>query len=519
VSWPNRPHASPHGDGRDPTIAPRHAEHSARRARRAPRPSVSRTPMMSHTLLPSTARRARLVRRGHAAARALLLAPTLATLAMLAAACSDVTSAPRVADPSRATATTGEIFNLPAGLTEADVRAHVIAPRHVADARLEDNDPAREISLPAFAAPSLDRVAAPGTTVANVPTVDLGAMGLYIHKALKDSVTGYMLEVRQNGVLVHVGQWNWAQTPANAGTGWSENTRMHVASVSKFLTAVALVKALDAKGISYDAKMVDYLPSYWAKGSNVGQISFRNLLQHSSGFKGYGSASDYLTMKSAVAAGVLAADVGNSNNYQNLNYGLMRILIPIITGSISKYTVYSYFPPSNDLSWDAATVSQYKSYMQANVFTPAGVSGPGFSPVYDGKNALAYKAAYALNHEAGWNSGDLSSVAGGAGWRITVKQLLSVMHHVRRMNTIISASKAQYMLDNYFGIDQRISTAAGLLYNKNGAWSQNGKMEQSVAYFLPNGMELALFVDSPIGTTGFSLRGLVKDAYVASLTY
>ena len=27
------------------------------------------------------------------------------------------------------------------------------------------------------------------------------------------------------------------------------------------------------------------------------------------------------------------------------------------------------------------------------------------------------------------------------------------------------------------------------------------------------------FVHSPIGNTGFSLRGLVKDAYVASLTY
>jgi len=32
---------------------------------------------------------------------------------------------------------------------------------------------------------------------------------------------------------------------------------MHLASVSKYLTAVGLVKALDAKGISYDAKIID----------------------------------------------------------------------------------------------------------------------------------------------------------------------------------------------------------------------------------------------------------------------
>ena len=30
-------------------------------------------------------------------------------------------------------------------------------------------------------------------------------------------------------------------------------------------------------------------------------------------------------------------------------------------------------------------------------------------------------------------------------------------------------------------------------------------------------MELALFVNSPIGTAGFSLRTIVKDAYVNSL--
>lgn len=70
-----------------------------------------------------------------------------------------------------------------------------------------------------------------------------------------------------------------------------------------------------------------------------------------------------------------------------------------------------------------------------------------------------------------------------------------------------------------FGIDQIIPTAAGKLYNKNGAWGTgDGRTEQCVAYFLPQGMELAALVDSPIGTTNFSLRGIVKDAYVNSLS-
>ena len=468
---------------------------------------------MSHAL-PSvpTALRASLARRGSAAIRTLALAPTLA---MLAVACSDVASAPRAADPA-----SGEIANLPAGVTAAEVKSHVIAPRHLDGVQTEDNDATREVQ---FRAPWLERRGAAisadvtPTTSADLATVNLGAMGLAIHKALKDSVTGYMLQVRQNGVLVHVGQWNWSQTPSNAATGWNENTRMHVASVSKYLTAVGLVKALNAKGISYDAKIIDYLPTYWSKGSNVGQITFRQLMQHTSGFMGYGSASDFSTMKGAVAAGVPAAAIG-TGNYQNLNFGLMRILIPIINGTMSKNAVFNW-PLSNDGTWDASTVSQFRTYMQNAVFTPAGVANVGFSPGA-GARALAYKAAFALNQEGGWDSGDLASVSGGAGFRLSPKELLNVMDHVRRRNTIIPAATAQYMLDNFFGIDQKINTAAGPLYNKNGLWRNGGtysKTEQSVAYFLPNGMELALFVNSPIGVTGFSLRGLVADAFKASL--
>jgi hypothetical protein len=95
------------------------------------------------------------------------------------------------------------------------------------------------------------------------------------------------------------------------------------------------------------------------------------------------------------------------------------------------------------------------------------------------------------------------------------------MNHARRKGTIVSAQKLQYMLDNAFGIDQIIPTAAGNLYNKNGAWGTGDRRtEQCVAYFLPQGMELAVLVNSPIGPNdpAFSLRGIVKDAYVNSLS-
>ena len=60
------------------------------------------------------------------------------------------------------------------------------------------------------------------------PKVDLGALGLTIHNALRSDVTGYILHVRRKGKLVHVGRWNWAQTPADRGKGWTRHTQMHL---------------------------------------------------------------------------------------------------------------------------------------------------------------------------------------------------------------------------------------------------------------------------------------------------
>jgi CubicO group peptidase (beta-lactamase class C family) len=194
--------------------------------------------------------------------------------------------------------------------------------------------------------------------------------------------------------------------------------------------------------------------------------------------------------------------------------------MPIINGDVSKGTNFAFPPLDQDVGWDAVTLHHYRSYMQANVFTPAGVSGAGFAPLPVGQHALAYP--FPPGGANGWNSGDLASMAGGAGWRLSCKELLDVLDHVRRRNTIVSAQKAQYMLDHHLGIDQIITTPAGKIYNKNGSWGKGAKpdtkVEQCVAYFLPGDMEVVAFVNSPIGPNGFSLRGIIKDAFVSALT-
>jgi CubicO group peptidase (beta-lactamase class C family) len=164
--------------------------------------------------------------------------------------------------------------------------------------------------------------------------------------------------------------------------------------------------------------------------------------------------------------------------------------------------------------WDAVTLSHFKAYMQANVFTPAGVANAAWAPAAGG--ALAYRQPHA--GQPGWSSGNLASVAGSDGWRLSVEELLGILDHVRRRNTIVSPQTAKTILDSRFGIDVITATPAGRTYAKSGYWGNAGRVEQCGAFFLPEGLEAVLFVNSPIGADDSSLRGLVQDAYEGSLS-
>jgi CubicO group peptidase (beta-lactamase class C family) len=389
---------------------------------------------------------------------------------------------------------------MPKGLTVAKAKTHVIAPAHTRNVEMEE-EPSREVTFAVTKKPVKYKLN---------PKLNSADFLRDVHSALKDNTAGYILQVRQNGNPVFGTVWNWAQTPANLSLGWTGNTRMHIASVSKLLTAIGLVKLLDSKGISYDAKIHTYLPAYWQKGNNIDQITFRHLLIHRSGWSGDSSASDYAFMKNRVSQGV--PKPGENGDYENMNYGLMRILIPVINGDIS----INYSPPApldKDMFWDAFTIAFYKEYMQDNVFTPAGVANAGFAPLPIPTNSAF---AYAFPAGNGWNSGDLQTVAGGAGWRLSINEVLNVMNHVRRRNTILSAAQYQSMMNNNFGLNGDVDTPVGKMYFKKGRWHSGGRTEQCVAYFLPNDMEMVIFVNSPVSIQGFNLHNLIRDIYLNS---
>ncbi len=383
-------------------------------------------------------------------------------------------------------------------------RAHVIRPKHVVGVQMDTGVPAR--------ARRIDLVAKT-RKISLKPRLNIDAFGPALHGKLSPYVNGYAWQIRRKGTPMHTGLWGWARSPANGSRGWTLDTRMHIASVSKLMTAMAMAHKLRGANRDVTERIRHYLPDYWSLGEKIEDVAFRHLLDHTAGFRVPNSDTDFSTMKSAVAGGV--AGTFGKYGYENANFALCRILIPVLHGWINQADTHG---SATDHIWDVRSTLRFREYCNTYVFGPSGVADVDFEP---GPNdALAYDSG---GTQPGWNSGDLQTVCGGAGFRMSVNEVLDVMGTFRRSGTILPTSQVQPFLDQMLGLDQRIDTAAGSLYNKNGAWGPDAtRLEQSVAYFLPGDMELCLFVNSPIapktpGGDPQSLRGLVKDAYIENL--
>jgi CubicO group peptidase (beta-lactamase class C family) len=379
----------------------------------------------------------------------------------------------------------------------ATIRAHVMRPAHVLGVTSDRGIEVEPAPTPA------------GLAAGEQPEEFLGyqfnpdGFVSALQAAFDNSVAGYAMGLNRSGLTMRRLAWGWAHEPWDTAEAWTPDVRQHVASLSKQPTAMAMVRALNEAGLTPDTPIIGYLPDYWGKGPNVDQITFANLMTHTSGLA-YGidtSEMDFEFMKAQIAAGT--TDLGQFW-YQNMNFGLCRILIPTVAGNISPDTLV---PPSIiDTYWDAITLNAYQKYVQANVFAPSGVTDATF--VHEPDDALAYNFPVS---GTGWNSGDLTTLIG---WHMTVDDVLKVMGTFRRAGTIVSPEQAQTMLDSRFAIDTTAKTQLGTLYAKNGGFQDSvGQVEQGVLFYLPEDMELVVLVNSPIGSPAQSLFEAVYEAF------
>ncbi len=68
-----------------------------------------------------------------------------------------------------------------------------------------------------------------------------------LNTALANNTAGYVMQLRRGGQPIASAQVDWAQEPSDGSESWAQAVRMHIASCSKLITAIAMARTLAAQ--------------------------------------------------------------------------------------------------------------------------------------------------------------------------------------------------------------------------------------------------------------------------------
>ena len=179
---------------------------------------------------------------------------------------------------------------------------------------------------------------APVATPSALP-IDLDMFKANLQAEFNGKFVGWAFAVARNGKVRRAGAGGFARLPDDGNKPMSSWTRQNVASVTKTITAIAVLQLLEKNGLTLATHIAPYLPADWPRGygfQNGNSLTFKQLLTHKSGlnqrYKGMTQAqkdiwgNDWDGLKYIVEKGVKAKDVGTWG-YKNANYALFRIII------------------------------------------------------------------------------------------------------------------------------------------------------------------------------------------------
>jgi hypothetical protein len=315
---------------------------------------------------------------------------------------------------------------------------------------------------------------------------------------------GYCYMIFRNGSSVHSGAADWAQLPDDpepeaGGIHWRHSVPMNVGSVSKFVTAIAVVRLLLEKNIRSTRPVYDFLPKYWRPHFTLNSISFDKLLGHRSGLgralnpnnmlNSNSGPGDFAAAKTYVFTGGPQDD---QFDYKNLSYAVLRVLFATLTETLpSDFNGASSTDPTGDLFWDVASAGAYCGYVNDNVFAPADIAPRGFTP--DGDAAKAYSTPPEVPGARLFSG---YTGIGPGGWHLSIGELVRLLDAFRS-GSILPRWRAEQLLYNLYGLDQAIATRAGTVYTKGGReLDGEGRGMDSAIYLMPGNVSFAIFVNS-----------------------
>jgi hypothetical protein len=284
----------------------------------------------------------------------------------------------------------------------------------------------------------------------------------------------------------------------------------NIASVSKTMTTIAVLQLLAKDGLTIDTGISPYIYPEWTQGTNISQLTFKELLTHTSGFgqlSGCPNGNTYSALKTLVANGVQLADIGKPQ-YGNCNFSLLRELMPALMGQ-----PLTGIPDGQQRANQSSTL--YINYMNTHVFQPVGVPVSACKPPKGTDDILSYPFPAGTTSGTDW--GDSSLKCGAGGWVLSGDEIFRVTNDLATGNVLLTNAEKHQMFTDCLGWDCAVRSDCPNPYVcKNGDLNNgNGTAVWTYAGILKCNVPVVVVVNSPLPSpyqTSGDIIGLVKDA-------
>ena len=312
-----------------------------------------------------------------------------------------------------------------------------------------------------------------------VPTkFDQHEFALKIEAYMEPLVAGFGYTIYNDGVPYYA---------TNGGDGFARKhvdtpmllhsaiVKQEISSVTQYVTAVAMIHALQKYNVPLESAVWPYLPKYWKPSKEFKTLTFERLLAHRTGLINY---HDYHKLSETVT-GVVNKKVFDAKDIENndVNYLLLGIILPYLEakklanqGNTSKL-VKLESTNNNFIEYG----EQYRAYVRTNVFKAAGLD---HSTVIDWRGwnekgtILSSAANMGYPTKNGSEPGTQKEMhlvdCGVTGLYMSAEQFAKLQSAVAQFR-VISFDKLNQMKSKLLGFDGSIAGKKSIYYWKKGA--------------------------------------------------
>ena len=346
----------------------------------------------------------------------------------------------------------------------------------------------------------------PNNQLCNTIAFNVDLFSQNVETALNNKVKGYSYVIMQNGQSVYAESDGDRTNATDGQADFLPDDRIHVASVSKFITTVATLHLIENNpDVSVNTPVAGYLPRDWTIGPGFENVTFLDLIAQQAGLNQFGTqnsrATRYDSLRAYVAAGAGQPKV---KNYTNTHHALLRIILP---------RLWDKYRPNDGNYDDDFTGSVYEQCIQELLFEPLGINASCIAP--NSSYALAYRSV--TDTQAGSGAGlDYVNEAGGFGWFMSSLDVAKFWAYTWYTDDFIDDGSRAIMTANTAGLWNTTTGDKGTYFNKLGGWNLGTDAVRieynAIAMHYPNDVDLVIVTNSP-HQDGTGLVALARDTY------